>query len=302
MKKQPKIKLSIVATLLALTSFSAFAEPSENLRKKMTEFGNVKAVSETESKGVYAWMLEKNGKTLVLFNTPDEQHIFKGTMWRLKDKKVISDQYAIESLNYASTEFRDRVLKANNLGSSAKKQGPSASANEQYVAGGYMNLKWNKNTIPESIKMLDSLAGVKEGKAKAVDTLYIIYDPRCPWCHEAFAATRKYVKKGYSIKWIPTAALGATEFGYGLAAAVLQNPKVLAESFSKDKKLVVKPTQKNIDDLNYNLTFLREAIKAKTGESQAQVPAGFFLNKQTGNPEIVFGLSEKVILENLFGE
>lgn len=298
MKTFFKTKTTLIAGLLALTSFSALAEPSDALKKKMTSFGNVKAVNATESKGVYAWTLEKGGKTLVLFNTPDEQHVFKGTIWRLSDKKVISNKFAVDSLKFASEDFKNRVLKANGLASPA----PTAQQSVQYNSQGFLNQKWNKSTIPASIQMLDGLAGAKEGKGKAVDTLYIIYDPRCPWCHEAFEATRKYVKMGYSIKWIPTAALGASEAGYGLAASVLQNPNMLEKAFEKDSKYIVKPTKKNIEDLDYNLTFLREALKAQTGSEKAQVPAGFFLNKQTGKPEITFGLSEKVVLDTLFGE
>lgn len=303
MKKLFKSKLTLLAGIMALTSFSAFAEPSDALKQKMKSFGNVKAVTATEAKGVYAWTLEKSGKTLVLFNTADEQHVFKGTIWRLKDKQVISNQVTLDSLKYASEEFKNRVLKANGL---AKKAPPQSAQRQeggmQYNAVGFLNEKWTKSTIPPSIQMLDGLAGVKEGNAKAVDTLYIIYDPRCPWCHEAYEATRKYVKMGYSIKWIPTAALGASEAGYGLAASVLQNPSKLAQAFEKDSKDIVKPTKKNIEDLDFNLTFLREALKAQTGSERAQVPAGFFLNKQTGKPEITFGLSEKVVLEALFGE
>jgi thiol:disulfide interchange protein DsbG len=297
MKTVFKAKITLLAGLLALTSFSALAEPSSQLKNKMAEFGNVKSVAATESKGVYAWTLEKGGKTLVLFNTPDEKHVFKGTIWRLSDKKVISNTYAVDSLKYASEDFKNRVLKANGL---AKKTNNSLDV-MSYNSSGHLNLKWNKTTVPASIQMLDSLAGVKEGKGKPVDTLYIIYDPRCPWCHEAFEATRKYVKMGYSIKWIPTAALGASEAGYGLASAVLQNPNMLAKAFEKDRKYIVKPTNKNIEDLDYNLTFLREALKAQTGSEKAQVPAGFFLNKQTGRPQITFGLSEKEVLESLFG-
>lgn len=298
MKTFLKTKTILAASLLALTSFSVFAEPSAQLKKKMATFGNIKAVSNTESKGIYAWTLEKSGKTLVLFNTPDEQHVFKGTIWRLSDKKVITNTYAIDSLKYASDDFKNRVLKANGMAA----QSTTSQQGIQYSSTGFLNQKWNKTTVPASIQMLDGLAGVKEGKGKAVDTLYIIYDPRCPWCHEAFEATRKYAKMGYSIKWIPTAALGASEAGYGLAASVLQNPNMLEKAFEKDSKLIVKPTKKNIEDLDYNLTFLREALKAQTGSEKAQVPAGFFLNKQTGKPEITFGLSEKVVLDTLFGE
>ncbi|WP_240533889.1 hypothetical protein [Aeromonas veronii] len=51
-------------------------------------------------------------------------------------------------------------------------------------------------TIPESMKTVDSLAGVKEGKGGIADTLYIIVDPRCPYCRKAYNITREYVKKG----------------------------------------------------------------------------------------------------------
>lgn len=75
-----------------------------------------------------------------------------------------------------------------------------------------------KGAVPESMKTVDSLAGVKEGKGGIGDTVYIIIDPRCPYCREAYNLTRAYAAKGHSIKWIPSAALGNPEDGVPLAA------------------------------------------------------------------------------------
>lgn len=85
----------LVLAITSLMSGVTLATPSANLKAKMATLGNIKEVKETESKGIYAWYLEKNGKTLVVYNTPDEKSFFKGTIYNIADKKIISDKYAI---------------------------------------------------------------------------------------------------------------------------------------------------------------------------------------------------------------
>lgn len=56
-------------------------------------------------------------------------------------------------------------------------------------------------------KAVKTLSGFKEGKANDNNTVYIIYDPRCKYCHETFNLSRSYVKSGATIKWIPALVL-----------------------------------------------------------------------------------------------
>lgn len=301
---RPRTLTLITALLFTINSHAA---PSENLKKKMQALGNVKEVKETESKGIYAWYLEKNGKTLVLYSTPDEKYFIKGTIYNADNKKIISDKYATSSLAYASEEFRNKVLsKAGNF--TATNTNPNdvtlTKSEETAFKIGYMNVKWNKPQIPEALKLIDSLAGAKEGKGAPENTLYIIYDPRCPWCHRTFEATRAYVAKGYSIKWIPTLALGKkTDTALSLAAAPLQNVNLLTASFEKkDEARKVVATQKNKDDIEQNFQFLLAYFKKVKPSENPTVPIGIFLDKTSGKVTDIQGLQEREILELLFGQ
>ena len=224
----------------------------------------------------------------------------------MDNKKIISDKYATDSLKYASEEFRNKILSAKG-GFIATNPNPDevklTKSEEMAFKVGYMNVKWDKPQIPEALKLIDSLAGAKEGKGKPQDTLYIIYDPRCPWCHRTFEATREYVAKGYSIKWIPTLALGKkTDIAYSLAAAPLNNINLLTASFEKkDAAKKVRVTQKNKDDLEQNFQFLLAYFKKVKPSENPTVPIGIFLDKTSGKVTDIQGLQEREILEMLFG-
>lgn len=300
-----KYKSLLAATVLACLTTTAFAAPSENLKKQMSALGNVKQIKETSTKGLYAWYLEKNGKTLVLYTTPDEKSFIKGTIYNVSDRKITSDKYALESLQYASEAFRAKVTGVTDKTFTAENQAEVKLTKSEEAAFkiGYMNVKWNDKKIPEALRLLDSLAGAKEGNGKPQDTLYIIYDPRCPWCHRTFEATREYVKKGYTIKWLPTLALGnVSNAALSLAAAPLQNKNLLTASFEKKdtaKTLTISP--KNKADLEQNLQFLYAYFNKVKPNDKPSVPMGIFLDKTTGKITDLQGLNERPTLELLYG-
>lgn len=292
---------SIVLIGIAFTFNVSHAAPSEALKNKMSTLGNVKEVQLTDTKDMYAWLLEKNGKTLVVYNTPDNKHFIKGTIYDIDSKKVVSDKYALSSLNYASSEFKQKILAATGAIPAPKTNQTTTQINASSV--GYMNLKWQDSNIPEALKLVDSLAGVKEGSGKPQDTLYILYDPNCIWCHRSFSSLRPYVNKGYTIKWLPTVALGRTPTSLALASAPLQDKSTLKESFDKTpsiKKTV--PTDQNITDINLNMQFLSAYFKKAIPDQKPSVPIAIFLDKTNGKVTHLQGLSDKPVHDLLFGE
>ncbi|MPN22258.1 hypothetical protein SDC9_169641 [bioreactor metagenome] len=158
-------------------------------------------------------------------------------------------------------------------------------------------------TIPESMKTVDSLAGVKEGKGGIADTLYIIVDPRCPYCRKAYNITREYVKKGYTIKWIPTVALGDPANGLPLAATILQSKDkdVVERVLGKHEQIRTQPTKETEEALRTSLAFMFAAFEQNGGQ-QAGVPVAFFIDRRTGKPRMMTGVSEMVVLEDIFGK
>lgn len=294
-----QLKKHLLLSALTLVSATAFAfEPPAELRAKFEKIGNVKEVQETSVKNMYAWLLEKNGKVLVLYNTPDNKSFIKGTVYDLDTKQILSDRHASDALKYASPDFRQRVLGGPMPGATQ-----ANSVSDEALNVGYMNLKWKGGQIPDALKFIDNLAGVKEGKGQPQDTLYILYDPRCVWCHKTYDGLREYAAKGYTIKWLPTVALGRSEQALALASAPLQDRKMLDESFKKSakaKKTV--PNQKNIKDIDTNLQFLFAYFNKVIPDQKPSVPLALFLNKTDGKVTHIQGLPDQVVVDVLFGE
>lgn len=169
-----------------------------------------------------------------------------------------------------------------------------------------------KGEVPKVIGLLDSLKGFKEDPSvKPEDTVYVIYDPRCPYCHGLFDRIHKEVdlkQKKITVKWLPTVALGAkgdndpviARAAYGTIA---KNLEEFSNSFANKPIPEVKVTDQMKVDLNDNLEFLYEASNRTFGESAPKsVPAVFFLDKQTGVPQMMYGASEDTVFKNIFGE
>ena len=284
---------TIYTSLVLVTASTAFAaEPSQELKNKISKIGGIKEIQETSTKGMFAWLLEKNGKTLVIYNTPDNKSFIKGEIYDIDSKKNLSKKYSIDSLKYASEDFRTKVLGT-----------ASSINNNKPINNGYMNYKWSGNSIPEALTMIENLKGAKEGKGQPQDTLYIFYDPNCTWCHLTYERTREYVEKGYSIKWLPTFARGKSDSSLALNAAALQKPTELSEVFGRTKKaLSYKPTQQQIKDIDQNLQFLFAYHNKVLPGTQPSVPFGIFLDKTNDKVTHIQGVSEKPILELLYGE
>ena len=66
---------------------------------------------------------------------------------------------------------------------------------------------------------LAKLAAVEDraGKPEGGPTVYIFFDPRCPYCHAAFKALQSKV----AARWIPVVVLGNPEDGRALARGIL---------------------------------------------------------------------------------
>lgn len=159
------------------------------------------------------------------------------------------------------------------------------------------------------IDILDDLRGFKYDESVAPeDTVYIVYDPRCPYCHQLFdkVSTVNLKEKGITIKWLPTTALGDSEEARKLGAMGLQSKSVqdFAKTFESNVNTSgVVVSADNEDALNENLGFLFEASNQTFGpEFPKSVPAAFFIDKQTGAPNMMYAASEEETFKQIFGE
>lgn len=297
-----KMKNAVLALSMSLLASTTFAAPSAELQNRMKAMGTVQNYQVIDG-GLTAWTIStKSGKVAVFYTTPDEKVLIKGSLWNTADRKNISDDINLKALNYASPEFKQRVLGGATQTVTAKGKRTDQPTQQNFTAE--IVGKFN-GPVPEIIKLLDKSAGYKEGKGGATDTLYVFYDPRCKWCHQAYYATRKYIDKGFTIKWLPTLALGQSESGYRMAASILQAPKAdsLEKIFNRDASYQVDPTPQSRKSIDTNLEHLLALVAGFDGKgARVSVPTGFYVNKRTGKIKKVEALSETVNLEMVFGK
>jgi hypothetical protein len=271
------------------SSSPASARPIDQMAL-MQRYGNVLDRRPVGAGNLTAWTVVKNGRTVILYTTGDGQAIISGVVWESATGRNLSDQFVTGVPN----------VKPPLGGSVAAVNAPAPTAMSAALVGKY------SGSIPESIKTIDSLAGVKEGNGGQADTLYVIFDPRCPYCRKAYSETREYIKRGFTIKWIPTVALGNPAQGLPLAATVLQaKPGQQAEALRRvlgnHEEIPSTPTKATEEALSRNLDFFFAAFK-NNGVEQAGVPAAFFLDKRTGKPRMMTGISEPAVIEAIFGK
>jgi len=64
---------------------------------------------------------------------------------------------------------------------------------------------------PDYTEAYAALAGAESVTEGAVEnpvrTVYVFFDPNCPFCHAAWSALQAYEKKGLQVRWIPVAYL-----------------------------------------------------------------------------------------------
>ena len=247
--------------------------------------------------GVTVWtVICKSGKPVQLYTTADGKALFSGVVWNLETGQNVSEALMVPPTG-ADPNFAARLpqVVAPTTPKSNLVSGPNAlpSAFDGKAP----------TQIPEAIRLVDGLAGYKEGKGGPGETLYIIIDPRCPYCRRAYLNTREHVKAGATIKWIPTVALGRPEQGLPLAATILRSssPDAVARVLGNHEQINTPPTDFEIKQLDNNLDFMFEAFK-QTNEPNPGVPVAFFVDRRSGKARMMMGVSEQVVIEDILGK
>jgi hypothetical protein len=259
----------------------------QNTHQKIEKLGKILAVESHPENNFDAWLVQApNGKKMTLYTTGDI--VFSGTLWNIQTK---------ENLNVVFNPSNSNISPVSN-----NPINQNSTANIDTDSTGLISKNF-QGQIPEAIKALDSLGGIKIGNAGPADTLYIIIDPRCPYCHQAYVALKPYMDKGVSIKWIPTVALGNSEEGLPMANAILhaQNRTELDKIMSNPQMHTKDLSQTDRDTLNRNLAYMFQVFK-QNGDQQAGVPVSFFVDKTSGQPRMMMGISEMAIIEMILGK
>ena len=261
-----------------------------DVSKKLAEFGTVTEKLPLKDGGLTAWkVVSKSGSPVVFITTEDGRVVINGNIWSLDSKENITP-----TLSMFQTSPTEAIATNANQQTSSTEQATTQKTGA--LSGKYVG------EVPESIKTVASLAGFKEGNGDVANTLYIIIDPRCQYCHKAFSLTREYVKRGFSIKWIPTIALGNPTVGEPLASALIhaKNAQEFDDILNQKIKPTVKPNQKDLEDMAKSLDFMFAAFE-QNNQGSAGVPVAFFLDQRTKQPKMLMGVSEQPILDEIFG-
>lgn len=266
------------------------ALPSDGTDKRtppaaVLSLGEIVDMREMPENNLTAWLIRApNGRQMTFYTTADGKNIFSGTVWDLATKQNINQVF-------------DTNASVGITGSA----GQSVQEVVQTDGGSSLLGKYT-GEIPEAIKALDSLGGPKIGNGGPGETLYVIIDPRCPYCHQAYDSLKPYMDKGVTMKWIPTVALGQPEQGLPQANAVLHaRTRAELDKIMTDPKAYPRALEgKDGEDLQRNLSFMFQAFEQNGG--QAGVPAAFFVDKNTGQPRMMMGLSEEAVIQAILGK
>lgn len=319
----PKAKLTAIVAGLALlgvigtgTAFfvgqkmgedkhqAAIAVSKGEMEKAVAALGEISETAEGDN--LTAYVVKTNNGPQVVYGTGDGKTLILGDVYEAKSGNplftdLLKKVFAPDSANNA-----DSATNAESAAISAMSGDPEASAPGQLI-GEY------KGELPEVFSYLEKLGGYKEDPSVGPEsTLYIVYDPRCPYCHEMYEKTRKIdmKAKGVTIKWLPTVALGnegpeAESTKRAVAGLYIKNATELGETFGSMAQApgVDKVTEEDVQKLNENLSMLIEVTTQVYGaDARASVPTGFYLDKKTGKPRALKSAQSDEALRAVFGD
>lgn len=184
--------------------------------------------------------------------------------------------------------------------------GAGSVARMDNVPTANQNVVSASSSVPESMRVVDGLAGWTEGSATDIDKiLYVLVDPRCPYCRAAYMNLRPYVEKGVTVRWISTQALGRSPEAAKLAAAINRGGREAHDILSHSKKQVSRGfapvTSAEQEQMKASLDFLFDSFNANPAAGSAGVPVAYYVSK-SGEARMLKGLSEKDVVKQVMAD
>lgn len=268
-----KVVFLMIAPLLSAWALAAPALPPGVVPPPFFERQGVAVLTyEKGPSGLHVWKVERNGVKTVFYTTADQKTLISGIMWDAKTGTNLSDAFITPDMTSAPS--------------------PGAAPEGAQFAPG---------KIPEAIKGIEMLAGVREGKAGPGKTLYIMFDPRCPHCKAVYRKTRDFVASGGTIKWIPVTTLGRPEEGARLVADILQASSPVKALAQAGKAGGTAPSPQTLAAITQNEAYFWAAFDRNKAAGQAGVPVAFFVTKQ-GVPQMVGAIDDDILLGQILAE
>lgn len=272
----------LIAALVAVAAQGAFAEglqlPKGVVIPGFFDKQGIKVLAYQQGPGgLHVWRVERNGMRTVLYTTSDNKALLSGVIWDASTGINLSDAFIT----------------------------PDMKAAVQATPGVADNGLFAPDRVPDAIKGIETLVGVKEGRAGPDKTLYVMFDPRCPHCHAAYKKLRQYVASGGTVKWIPVTVLGQPAEGGRLVADILQAPNPIqalgASMLSGKRQGATQPTQATLKAIAENEAYFFAAFDRNKSAGEAGVPVAFFATKQ-GVPQMVAGIDDDLLLQQIFAD
>lgn len=273
------------------------------IRMKLSQYGKIVYEGKSNVDGVKKWIVNTNGTDKTVFSAGNIPVVFTGDGFDIKSGKSLKDE------NDLNPPLSERNVKS------------FAFMND------YTGL------VPDGLNILERMPNYTEGEGGALKTLYIFFDPQCPWCHKAYNETRKYVKNGHSIKWLPVDIVGG-DGSRSLAALLLatsdpvklkalgydfekgnvfnnimsaKTPQRRSELIAAANKIIQESKgkvdfDKIFDDISNNDKFIIDQLNAHPEIDKKGVPAAFVFDSRIGKAKLIMGISEQVVLQDIYGE
>lgn len=320
-KRNIIILIGAVSLMIGLIITMVILQKNQETKAKaMVE--KVGKVAETAKHGdTTAWLLElPQGGTAVVYTTGDNKVLLRGTAYNfetgdpiftsLVEKATVQDDMGASSNPKEAEATPAPATAAATATGSASSVSPELSQlGVNDLTAGQAIGKW-EGKVPAVIEILDKLGGYKEDPSISADnTVYVMYDPRCPYCHKLFEVTRNLDQKGknVTIKWLPTVALGggeatSNEMKRAAMALHVKTPEEFASTLTKDSQGMANVSQQDMQKVNENLSLLYEAASQVFGsDAKVAVPAAFYIDKRTGSPRLVYAAQEPDVYKTIFG-
>jgi len=253
--------------------------------------------------GLHVWYVKRGATKTVLYTTPDNKVLLSAVLWDSATGQNVSNVYITPDLVISNAD-RNLLSSIPVAAASLPATTPAAQA---VPAATKSQDGYSPNKPSDAIKGIATLAGIKEGKADIDKTLYIMFDPRCPYCHSVYKKTRQWVARGGSVKWIPTTVLGNKGQAAKLVASIMQasNPvfelSLMMTDPSRSKQNGVAANGATMKLIDENEAYFFSAFEKNAGAGPAGVPVAFFDTK-AGMPQMVAGIDDDKLLSQIFSD
>lgn len=300
--------------MLVTTSSSSITDP-EKIKDRIGHMGEVLDYQVIPSTGLTAWKIKPDGldRQFIFYTTANGKALLTGSVWDSESGSEISSGIRLvqETMLYNQEAGEAEASGAGVEGTPIGQAAIDQSSKERDMS--FSSIDGNGEAIgsytgeiPIVFDLLDKMKGFKTSDASVADTVYIFYDPRCPICAEAHKKIDliDLESKNIAVKWMPTTALKNNLDGR-MRAAVAFQAKDYAE-FSSSITGVKKVDEVTADQEQYlkdNLHVLKTTTEDTYGaDYKGTVPAAMYINKTTGLPKLLFGVSDDRVLKTIFGE